>query len=501
VSRFRGPLADSYAAAAALVVFALVPYLVLTAALGPLTPVIGKSLDLSAQALQLTDGMANAAYAIGTVLAVQFASHLPARRMLLLYSTLFVIASVLTALAFTPGLYIAGHILQGLLTSLMLIAAVPPLVIGWPTKRMPWTGGIMNMCIFGAVAAGPAVGGVQAASGTWRTLFWLVAASGLVAWVFVLATYEDQEPQDLTAPWDRTALLLAAGGCSCAFFGVSELETHPFMSLLVFLPLIVGLAAIAGLVVHQFGARRPLMPVRIMASTKPVAGIIVALCAGAASFAAIELVELVLQKTTTPGHAAMLWWPQLGGAVVSAFLFGVLFRRRAMPLLPLLGMALIGAGVAVVTGVSRGPEVLVIVGSGLLGLGVGASVSPALFVAGFSAPSGQIQRVFALIELLRAVAAFMAAPVIVHIAMTTDGGPDGSGIETGLWICLGIAAAGGLGAMYVWVLGRARLEKPDLERWEAGEEPAWHSPRLLAGIRPRRHIEDLPIWPGAAMRR
>ena len=35
---------------------------------------------------------------------------------------------------------------------------------------------IMNMCIFGAVALGPFVGGVQAQSNAWRPLFWIVAA-------------------------------------------------------------------------------------------------------------------------------------------------------------------------------------------------------------------------------------------------------------------------------------------------------------------------------------
>ena len=33
------------------------------------------------------------------------------------------------------------------------------------------------------------------------------------------------------------------------------------------------------------------------------------------------------------------------------------------------------------------------------------------------------------------------------------------------------------------VLGRARLQRPDLERWEQGDEPAWNSPPLAAAIR------------------
>jgi len=118
------------------------------------------------------------AYAFGTVLAVQAAVHLRGRRMLLLYASLSVIGSVLAALAVTPGLFIAGHILQGLTTSLMLIAAVPPLVIGRPPSKMPWTGATMNLCVFGAVALGPVIGGLRASAGQWRPLFWIVAGVG-----------------------------------------------------------------------------------------------------------------------------------------------------------------------------------------------------------------------------------------------------------------------------------------------------------------------------------
>ncbi|HET9718623.1 MAG TPA: MFS transporter [Solirubrobacteraceae bacterium] len=492
--RFRGPWSESYAAAATMVVFALVPYLALTAALTPLVPVLSRSLHLSPQSLELTDGMANAAYAVGTVLAVQFAQHLRQRRMLLLYVTMFVIGSVLAAWAPVPGLFIAGHIVQGLCTSLMLIAAVPPLVTGFPVNRMPWTGAIMNMCIFGAVAAGPSIGGVQASAMEWRPLFWIVAGCGTVAWLFTLLTYEDVAPQDTSAPWDWVAIGLAALGCAAAFFGASELDTHPFISLITFLPLVGGVLLVISLVVYEFRVKRPLMPVRQFATTKPVGGIIFALTAGAASVAAIDLILTALQSRASPGHVAVLFLPQLGGAFLTAAVFGALFRTRYMVTLPFAGILALAGGIAVATGVAHGSEALVLIGSGLMGIGVGSAVSPALFVAGFSLASAQIQRVFALIELLRAVAAFMVAPVILHLAMTVDGGPKHGGITAGMWACFGIAMSGFVLSSYLFILGRARLDAPDLERWQGGEEAAWDTPSLLAGIRSRHHVGDLPEW-------
>src|SRR3954451_16525665 len=100
----------------------------------------------------------------------------------------------------------------------------------------------------------------------------------------------------------------------------------------------------------------------------------------------------------------------------------------------------------------------------------------------FAQASGQIQRVLALVELLRGVAAFLAAPLILHYAETFPG-TAAAGIRGAVWICFAIAAGGAVVAVSVFLLGRARLKRPDVERWLEGEEPALESPPLLAGLR------------------
>jgi hypothetical protein len=179
----------------------------------------------------------------------------------------------------------------------------------------------------------------------------------------------------------------------------------------------------------------------------------------------------------------MLFWPEFGAALATAALFGLLFRTRFIPLLAFGGLIVLSGGAAVLSGVASGPNALVVVGSGLVGVGVGASVSPALFIAGFSLRSSQIQRVFAVVELLRGVAAFLVAPIILHLAKTTATSDPAVGVRTGMWVCLGIAAGGALIAGYLFVLGRARLQAPKLETWLEGEGPAFDSPPLADGIR------------------
>ena len=87
-------------------------------------------------------------------------------------------------------------------------------------------------------------------------------------------------------------------------------------------------------------------------------------------------------------------------------------------------------------------EGLTLVGSVLTGIGLGATVAPALFVAGFALRATNLQRVFAIVELLRAVAAFMIAPIFAHFAVNASGGLD-HGVGIALWIGFALAILGG----------------------------------------------------------
>lgn len=222
----------------------------------------------------------------------------------------------------------------------------------------------------------------------------------------------------------------------------------------------------------------------MLTSTMPVAGIVVALFAAAASVSATALTATVLAGRYGPLHLGLLYLPEVAGAVITAFALGVVFNKRAIHYLPLAGMVSLAAGIAVFRIEVPSSTALTLVGSGLTGIGLGATVAPALFVAGFSLPSNNLQRVFAIVELMRAVAAFMIAPIFAHFAATVGGNLDaGTGIA--LWIGLGLAIGGAAIGVAVYALGGARPQVPDIDRFIASEGPAWYSPPLLARVRSR----------------
>jgi MFS family permease len=479
----QGPLAGRYPAVASMVLLALLPYLALSGALESIQPIITEQLHTSAQTMALGSGIANAAYAVGTVLAVAFAQHLPQRRMLVLYAVILVIASILTASATSAGVFIVGRTLQGLCTSLMLIAAIPPLALGYPVEKLKTTAMVMNMVIFGAVAAGPAIGGLQAQADAWRPLFWIVAAIALAAFILTILTFEDAPPADPESPKDPLALSMAAVGCVAAFFGASQLTTHAFLDPIAIIPLVGGLLVIVALIVYQSTARNPLLTIRDMVtSTIPVAGICLALLAAAASVSATGLTAEAMADKYGPLHLGLLFLPELGGAVITAFLLGYVVNRKSIHYLPFVGMFFLAAGILVLRIEIPGGAATTLIGSFLTGIGLGATVAPALFVAGFALRATNLQRVFAIVELMRAVAAFLIAPIFAHYAVNVSGGFN-HGVGVVLWVGVGLALLGAIIPLTLYWLGGARPETPDVPGFLAGENAAYYSPPLLARLR------------------
>jgi nucleotide-binding universal stress UspA family protein/MFS family permease len=477
-----------------MVILFLVPYLGLSAALLPLTPIIAAQLHTSVQTVALAAGFANAGYAVGTVLAVQFAQLLPQRRLLIVYASGLVLGSILAAAANGPGMFIAGHILQGLCTSMLLIAAAPPLFLGYPTAKLRYTAVIFNICIFGAVAAGPVVGGAQASFDAWRPLFWIVAGISAAGLVMSLLTFQDAPAADRSAPRDGLAIGLAATGSVAGFWGASELLTHRFLDPLAIVPLLAGLALIVILWIYQYRASRPLLTVRALASTIPVSGIVIAVCAAAAATSAIALSATLLAPHHTPLHLGLLFLPELAAAILTAFALGAVFSTRLIHYYALIGLGFLAAGILVLRAATPPTSTLTLIGSGLVGLGIGASVVPALFLAGFSLRSASVQRVFAILELLRAVAAFMIVPILLHFATTLTGLATPA-LSTALWICFGLAAGGAVVFAILYALGGVRPVAPALQRWMGGQQPAWESPPLFALLRHRAVGPAPPVMP------
>lgn len=485
------PLAGRYGAAVGLALLALAPNIVFTTAFPLLKGEIGPALGASALAMRLGEAFSNAAYSFGAVAAAGLAQRLPQRRLFLAYSSVFVAGSVLAVLAVGPVSFAFGRTLQGLGTGLLLVAALPPLVTQFPTARLPLTAIWINIGLFGAVTVGPLVGGLTAHFGAWRLLFLGLGILGVGCFAIGFLSLEPTPAADPEARLDGFALFLAAAATALPFFAVSWLTHTSFTAPGFILPLVIGLLALVVLITSQYRKKQAFIPVGPLFSTFPLCGILAAMVAGAAFVTLLELANAYL--AVAPGGdrllRGLLLTPELIGLVVAAEVFRRALPTRWLAMLALSGLVAIIVGAAVLVPILPGnARLLVPVAAVLLGYGAGAAVTPGLFMAGMSLPSTQLGRTFALVELLRAEAAFLIGPVLLSIAEAAAP-PLLSGLRLSIIITLALAVAGTAAIGVLFWLGGDRPGQPDLAAWLEKGGRAVNSPPLLARLRragPRR---------------
>jgi hypothetical protein len=94
-----------------------------------------------------------------------------------------------------------------------------------------------------------------------------------------------------------------------------------------------------------------------------------------------------------------------------------------------------------------------------------------------------VGRVFALVELVRAEGDYIVAPILRKISETSAGSLGAAhGIRFAVAITVLISIGSLLLCVAIWFLGRARLQKPDLERYVEDNEPALESRSPVAAL-------------------
>jgi MFS family permease len=480
----RTPLAGSYPAAVSMALVALCPFIVLSSASLLITQ-LSVDLHTSVFGTQLAGALSDAGYAFGAVAAADLTQRLPPWRVYVLAEATFAVGSLIAATA--PGIaeYTVGLVLLGITTGMLLVAALPPLVTRHGAARVPLSAAFVNLALFGMVTLGPVVGGIAAAEKVWRLLFVAMAGVAVVGVVLGLLAFERNDARAPRMGFDWSAMPVALAATALPFFGVSWLSRGGFASPAFYLPVAAGMLALCALLVRQYRKKNALMPLKLVSHTLPVTGIATAMVTGAVVTSLVELAVVYLLRVQHQSTAVTgtILGAQVLGVAAAALLFKTVLRTRWLPAFALFGLGVAGvAGVVLLLGLRPGGSNWIVAAAGvLLGFAAGAGVTPGLFMAGLSVPSGRLGPAFAMVELLRSEAAFLVAPIMVQIA-TLFSDPS-HGIRLAVLVLVLLCVVCGALILAVLLLGGARPHAPDLELWVGGEQPAYHSPPLAAAIR------------------
>lgn len=486
--RIPRPFEGSYTASLTSAILALAPFIVVTTAYALFTTQVGQDVHASRTALSIIAGLSTAGYAWGALLGGDLVQRFPQRRMFFLAETLFVVGCLLAAIAAAPPVYAAGRVLSGFATGLMLVVALPPVIQRFPARKLKITVVAINIAFFGAVCIGPLLGGWVAAGHHWRWFFGALGALGAANILLAALTLPNQPPFNPGIRLDATALVLGFFGVVLPFWASGELVGHGFAAYRFAVPMGIGLVCFVALLLVEYHRQEPLSPVKLMWNTPSVIGTLVAMIGGGGFVALLELAERFHAQALhqSPLQTGVLFWPLPVAVLIAAGIFGLVLTTRYIPLMILAGMAcLIGSAILLLGLSPRAAPALTLASAGLLGLGAGATVSPGLYYAGFPLASQIIGRVFALVELVRSLADYIIAPVVVQIAREASAGPLGTGgIHSGVQIVLWLMVASTVAGTALFLLGRSGLPRPDLERWLGNRGPAIQPVPLLARARP-----------------
>ncbi|WP_433503479.1 MFS transporter [Pseudonocardia halophobica] len=475
-------LAGRWSTGITMALLGLTPFVLLSTAPFLFTGAQAGELGTDRAGLQLGQGLANASYAFAVVLAADLMHRIDRRRIYLGCTLLIAAGAGLAAVSGSNGVLIAGRVLLGLGSGMLLVVALPPAVTGHGPRRIPLTVALINLGLFGASVLGTSIGGFAATPGAWRWVHVAAAVVALAGFVVGLLGFERTEPGSPRMRVDPSGVPLAAAATFLPFVGVSVLVGHAPTSPGFLVPTALGLAALVLLVVREYRTENPLMPVRLIAHTLPITGIGAAMVTGAGFTAFTELAVLRLQQVEghPPAVVGAALATQVAGMLVAILLIVRVLPTRWLPVLVLGGLLTVCAAGAVLW--SGGGLVRAAVAGFLLGVGAGTGVGPGLFLGALSVPAPRLGPAFALVQLLRSEAAFLAAPVVMKLAMS-EGAATPSSIDRTILLGVVLTGVGAVVLTGTLLLGGSGPQKPDLRRWTDGEGPAFRSPPVAAVLR------------------
>ncbi|MET9243096.1 MFS transporter [Nonomuraea sp. NPDC003709] len=303
------------------------------------------------------------------------------KRMFLSGMGVFVVASVLCALAPALAVLVAGRCLQGAAAAVIVPGALSLVGQAVPDPRArARVMGYWGMAGALAVIAGPLLGGLLVDTLGWPSIFLVNVPVGLVAIVIGLrAIPESADPQH--AALDPAGQVLVIGALGALSYGIIEARTHGWGSWITMGSLAAAVLAAALVPLVERRVVRPLLPMGLFGDARFTITNLASIALGFAANGAFFLLSaLYLQQLR--GHSAMetgLLLLPMTLAVLPASLAAGRLNAAHGPRLPMLtGYVLTGAALGAMAVFDTDTSYAVVAALFVVaGIGQGLAITPA----------------------------------------------------------------------------------------------------------------------------
>jgi EmrB/QacA subfamily drug resistance transporter len=308
------------------------------------------------------------------LLGGRIADYLGRKRIFLIGTAAFSVASVLAGLAQSPGMLIAARFVQGAGGALVAPAALSLVTVLFTdprerTRALSIWGGLAGL----GGTAGVVLSGVLSDLADWRWVFFINVPVGAVVLAIAPALLRESR-SERRGRLDTAGAVLATGGLSLLVFGLLDKGARDWTDGTVLLRLLGGLALLAAFVVVESRVRQPLVPLRFFRSRNRSTANVVSMMFGAAFAAMFFTLTLYMQQVL--GFSALrtgfLYLPFGAVLLVSIAISSQLMPRIGVKPVMVGGLVIAAVGLVLWARIQPGGSYLADVLPGMLVLPLGA---------------------------------------------------------------------------------------------------------------------------------
>jgi len=296
------------------------------------------------------------------------ADQIGRKRMFLIGTPAFTVASLACALSPSFGVLVASRVLQGIAAAMLFAVAIPIYRRIFPPERLGFVLGMNAMVVALGICAGPTLGGLILAHLDWPWLFLINLPIGALATVLGSVFLPSRLPT--RGGYDLAGALTAAAAIACFLLGVHQLADPSTLWIAGILLVACGLLTTVFVLIER-RATRPVLPPSLFNGRVTLA-VLTAFWSFFGQGAAFVALPFLFQSAyhASPLQSALLFtpWPLI--IIMMSPLSGRLADKYPGGNLPVIGLTIFTFGLLALSLLGGQPPIwLVLASTGLTGLG------------------------------------------------------------------------------------------------------------------------------------
>lgn len=263
---------------------------------------------------------------------------------------LFTIGSIIGAFATNFDTLLVARLIQAAGTGILIPVMQTVFLIIFPKEKRGAAMGVVGVVISFAPAIGPTLSGWIVNSHPWRYLFYVVIPVAILD-IILGAIYLRNVTENKDVSIDILSVITSILGFGGLLLGFSNAGSNSWSDAKVYIPLIVGVVALAIFVWRQLAMEKPMLDLRVFKSSIFTFSTLIVMIVYAGLISSELILPMYLQSAR--GYSAFdAGLTLMPGAIVMGIISpitGILFDKIGARLLSILGLAIFTAGTFALT--------------------------------------------------------------------------------------------------------------------------------------------------------